>query len=105
MSGVPSWARVGAKVVCINADGFRVSQPLLLGATYTIRRVREGLAKDGWVPGLELVEVTNNVNPFSRNEHGYRLTRFRPLVDDEAQERDAAMFRKLLTHNTPELVE
>jgi hypothetical protein len=33
------------------------------------------------------------------------LSRFRPLVDDEAQERDAAMFRKLLIQNTPELVE
>jgi hypothetical protein len=100
MSGVPSWARKGMKVVCINDQRLESSEVhtglLVVGSVYTIgdayhhRSGRIGLF----------------INELQARHAGrlvcYDIRRFRPLVDDEAQERDAAMFRKLLTTRQPE---
>jgi hypothetical protein len=110
MSGIPAWVRPGVKVVCVDADDSlgRFAAPdnrldmwdssLTERAVYTIDRV----ARHGLYPDLPCIHVREVARP---SHSPFAIRRFRPLVDDEAQERDAAMFRKLLTQNTPELVE
>jgi hypothetical protein len=98
---LPSWARVGAKVVCVDAAGSGADKtPLTEGATYTIRSVTPALTLSTTCAGIRLAEITNGICARGWEWH-YNITRFRPLVDDEAQERDAAMFRKLLTTRQP----
>jgi hypothetical protein len=87
---LPSWARVGAKVVVVSVRPTPLGDPVpfSLGGVVTIGAiVRSGC--------ISLVEYP--VGPVT----SYFVDRFRPLVDDEAQERDAAMFRKLLTTRQP----
>lgn len=74
MSDIPSWARVGAKVVCVDARG---ASELDERGTYTISRIDDGFAIGGI--GVWLVEAA----PISvrwHNYQGFRLSRFRPLV-------------------------
>jgi hypothetical protein len=108
MSGaIPSWAVRGAKVVYANHRGdvgggepYDVPDPVL-GTVYTIHRVGRAYGEGPAI--ISLVEI-NSVSAH-HGEIGYELCDFRPLVDDEAQERDVAQFRRLLTQNAPELVE
>ena len=98
MSAIPSWARVGARVVCVDATelaGPGAWTPLEQNAVYTIRSIDNVMGV-----GVRLREV---VRPeWFGWEPTYLIRRFRPLVDDEAQERDVALFRKLLTTRQPE---
>jgi len=88
---LPSWARVGAKVVCVD-DTFThpthgdYARPIK-GRTYTIRAV----AADYW-PGcmcIRLVELQNPVLDWAGGPPGaavfaeaaFDIVRFRPLVD------------------------
>ena len=99
MSGLPSWAVRGRKVVCVSGGS-----PACFGASrnggafpvtngiYTIEDAfitpRDRLAV------IRLVEVPTH----SGATGGWLLDRFRPLVDDsdEALERDAEFFRQFL---------
>lgn len=87
MSGFPSWARVGAKVVCVLSDwtdGERsanadVSFPAE-GGIYTIREVTTTYW-DGFV-AVRLVEIINPVILWSNGpaEPAFAVERFRPLI-------------------------
>jgi hypothetical protein len=88
MSALPSWARVGAKVVCINADGFGCNwwgaYPVK-GNQYTI---------SGYGPDFDtfmLAEIGGNAE--------WSCYRFRPLVTLE--EDIANHFQVHLDHTTP----
>jgi hypothetical protein len=100
MSGIPAWAVRGRKVVCIDSvwecdDPTDADLPdPVKGQTYTILDTD---MDDDDGAGLYLVEFGDDAF--------YTIDGFRPIVDIEAQLRDVAMFRKLLTQNTPELVE
>jgi hypothetical protein len=103
MSGVPSWARKGMKVVCINDQRLESSEVhtglLVLGSVYTIgdayhhRSGRIGLF----------------INELQASHAGrlvcYDIRRFRPAVEPKTEAEDLAQFRKMLTQNSPELVE
>jgi hypothetical protein len=87
-----SWARVGAKCVCVDADspsqsGIWQGDRLVAGSTYTIVAVTSSPV--GLV-GVKVLEA-DTPNPF-----GYWLARFRPLVTI-SQAQDVAKFRHLLT--------
>ena len=96
-----SWARVGAKCVCVDAEPMPglvfMAPPPVKGQVYTITATFMGI----WgVPTATLAGLPNE-----RNGHdlGWSLKRFRPLVT-RSQEQDVAMFKSLLTP-APELVE
>jgi hypothetical protein len=75
---LPSWARVGAKVVCIDAVG---TPELVEGQTYTIEAVDDVPLRVGGF-GVWLVDVgvmQDRVGSY----FGFRLSRFRPLVTIE----------------------
>ena len=86
MSDLPSWARVGAKVVCVDAGPRR----LTAGGVYTIRQVVVGAIDADGAPyvGVHLEEIQRTpyrdigVVPFD-------IARFRPLV---SQSDDIALF-------------
>lgn len=93
-STAPSWARVGMRVVCIDATRRLMSGripwlPLTLGAVYT-------LADTGIDEGDDIVFLVEQRNPslFGR-DCGYLLRRFRPLIS-RTQKQDTAMFRQLV---------
>lgn len=89
MSGaIPSWARVGAKVVCVDASPppFGWSRdPLVAQAIYQI----EAIEVDHTGVGLFLVEAKT-----LSTTRGYWANRFRPLITQSDDM--AAHFRKLL---------
>ena len=98
-----SWARVGAKCVCIGRnplwDGLPVATPAV-GEEYTIREVQGD--------AVLLVEIHNRPIWFvpelgGPGEPNFGVWRFRPLVT-KTQDQDVAMFKSLLTP-APELVE
>ena len=103
-----SWARVGAKCVCVDAScapGREWGHPgeeLVEGETLTI--------SDIWVHDGEVVcdfvekkRSKGAARFYGVDKAGYRLARFRPIVT-KTQEQDVAMFKSLLTP-APELVE
>ena len=84
---IPSWCRVGQRVVCITA--FKNSLPVsgvaslpVVGATYTIREARE------WPTGCDILLVEMKNPPVDTRygivERGFLVERFRPLVDDKS---------------------
>jgi hypothetical protein len=83
VSGVPSWARKGAKVVCIGGwehrGGYGDEVLPEVGETYTIRTVEFSL--DGDVC-LRLEEIVNARRSYSTglDECQFYVGRFRPLV-------------------------
>lgn len=92
---IPSWCRVGAKVVCVDASprvGARARDldGLTRGVVYTIRSVFE---EDGELC-LRLAEIVRpiRIEDILENygtENGFAATRFRPLVT-RSQEQDIA---------------
>jgi hypothetical protein len=104
MSGVPSWARKGMKVVCINDQRLESSEVhtgfLVAGSAYTIDGAYHH-PSDGRI-GLFLAEAPGK---YQGHPVAYDLRRFRPAVEPKTEAEDLAQFRKLLTQNTPELVE
>lgn len=92
---IPSWARVGVKVVCIDDrtrvivyEGLLVELGGLLpvkGQVYTIRAVEHftsPLDAIGSFLGVHLVEIDRPPGAMSGRVVPYRLSRFRPLVED-----------------------
>src|SRR5690349_2348873 len=97
---IPSWARVGAKVVSTytftggdDKRGFGAVLPIE-GGIYTIREVRP---HDAPVPGILLEEIVNKPILTTRGvmERGFALYRFRPLVTIEV---DIATHFEALLH-------
>lgn len=94
---IPSWAKPGAKCVCVDdSPGVSDGPKLTIGQTYTIRDAY-------WSPAfgrlhVRLCELKGRVS-FYRGlgiaEGGYRVDRFRPLVS-RTQEQDVALFTHLL---------
>lgn len=90
MSGIPSWARVGANVVCINATPHPGQTgprwfwmgSLTVGAVYTIRAV--GAPTHTGAPGVYLNEIVRPADPSLMAECGYNLCRFRPAVEPKS---------------------
>jgi hypothetical protein len=68
---IPAWARVGAKVVCVDAHA-----GILLNEVYTLRSCR---IVDGWWGTEALVTLIEVVNPIDEDGE-YFLSRFRPLI-------------------------
>lgn len=99
---VPSWARVGAKVICVNveilphqkASTYRRSSldQLKVGATYTISGI--GHASTGR-PGLWLAEASCTWKWKDGREAGFDMTRFRPIVT-RTQEQDVRTIKSML---------
>ena len=104
MSGIPAWASPGKKVVCLNTSWVKgETMPLMkfirglifgypiAGGVYVVTRAGYGVETDS--PVIEL-----------RGWRGYffQVANFRPVVDEQAMQRDVALFRKHLTQNVPE---
>ena len=102
-----SWARVGAKCVCVDDDvksyahlGGSTHHGVLIekGQTYVVREVAEGYG----VPTVKLAGVADR----APSDEGYAVARFRPVVPPQVktQADDIALIKSLLTP-APELVE
>lgn len=102
--GIPSWARVGAKVVCVDNDENAYLLPqyvglyadgldgLALGAVYTIREI----GSDGYhSAGVRLEEIVRSINS-SGLESTYNFARFRPAVPPKTEAEDLEQFLPLL---------
>ena len=103
MSGIPSWAVRGAKVVCIrwtDEDAVAAAMfslaPLAVDAIYTIR---ESMMQPGG-PAVRLVEVSNAGSGWFDIDMPYAVERFRPLITQ--QDDLATHFKALL--DVPEQV-
>ena len=105
---IPSWARIGQKIVCVDdaihfewrIPGLKSSgtlHGLTAGVVYTVRSV--GTSNLG-VTGLRLEEITRNF--YDGIESVFAFARFRPLV---SQSDDIAThFAHLLDTRAPETV-
>jgi hypothetical protein len=98
---IPSWARVGAKVVCVDARWFEGTSPLVNRSVYTVVSVGhssgQGLdGRSGRFVCLELLEAANPTDSGDPDgDPGFDICRFRPLIT-RSQEDDLAIFRPLL---------
>lgn len=106
MSGIPHWCFVGAKVVCVDdthPHGYAWCEDApTVGMTYTVSRVwRYPVSideSDGEIV-VELAEIGQRTvaSAVWKQDIGYGLYRFRPLV---SQEDDVAMFQRPVTDMT-----
>jgi len=100
-----SWARVGAKCVCVDGSarvGSRRNLPVE-GKTYTVASVEWCVWLGGHSGiGVHIAEIDRPPHS-SGKVYPWGLDRFRPLVT-KTQDQDVAMFKSLLTP-APELVE
>lgn len=111
MGSLPSWVRVGQKVVCVDdyphplkdVEGVLRSPQTwnmklpINGDVYTISGVVKG--------GLLLKELSSGyIHPLTGIEMGFKLSRFRPLISKTIED-DLAIFAPLLnTKKEEELV-
>jgi hypothetical protein len=113
MSGIPAWCVRGAKVVCLIGEWVETpcmpNPPAREPMLNEILTIKDVLTTDEFSRLAPRFIFARFAVLLSFEELGhdwlYASHNFAPLVDDEAQERDVAQFRKLLTQNTPELVE
>jgi hypothetical protein len=95
---IPSWARVGAKVVCVHPANpiFGDMWPLREGAVYTVTGVvPESYQSTGCpTPGPVALLLAGVVNP-SSHARAFNIGRFRPLITRSLED-DLAIFRPLL---------
>ena len=116
VSGVPAWARVGAKMVCISIDAPRSAPPsgsrwsndqralLRVGEIYTIRQIKRNSHTGGL--GACLQEV---VRPILTSDAGieqpYGLWRFRPLItiEDDLEAHFTILLRQPVSIKEPAL--
>jgi hypothetical protein len=101
MSGIPSWCRVGQRVVCINAFEQRAGEPPyslpVLGFTYTISEGERGKF-DGWY--LRFKEISNPPHHSDGIEPSFYYAWFRPAVaKDNDAEVEAKLFNKTVHQN------
>lgn len=106
---IPAWARVGVKVVCIDdtareyvVDGVRYRDDSgtfpVVGQVYTIASVEDYTSPieclGSWI-GVHLVELKRPPGIISGRVVPYRLSRFRPLVEDSEDDGlEARLFRE-----------
>lgn len=96
MSGIPSWARPGVKVVCVRppfGTGYDWESHPEISGIYTIREV----VVVGDRTGLRLVEIVNMEAAYreSFTEVVFLVHRFRPLTEvSESDTTEATLFRK-----------
>jgi hypothetical protein len=106
---LPSWARVGQKVVCVDdyphplkdmngvfrpPQTWNINLPIK-GEIYTISGILKG--------GFYLKELgTGYIHPETKEEFGFRASRFRPLTSKTIED-DLAIFAPLL--NTKKMEE
>ena len=99
MASIPSWARVGAKVICIDHSinvGRRLFAPFPpKGCPHTVSGVRWDEHDRFWCLLIEGYPNQAVSDPCDRDE-GWNVARFRPLVT-RTQEQDVALFQPLLT--------
>lgn len=97
-----SWAKVGAKVVCVDAsrtDKLGLENVLNEGAVYDVEW--SGYYKG--VASVRLVGVQRDMAVATGDPyHPFKLSRFRPIVT-KTQEQDVEMFKSILT-KSPEPV-
>lgn len=99
--GIPSWARVGAKVVCIEGGDPECAAHTMFGLdwpkTSEVVTVVRAFINPWNVPVLHLKEY-----PSPDERYGWDIARFRPLI---TQSDDiSAHFAHLLDTSAPELV-
>lgn len=95
-----TWAKVGMKVVCVDASGVRsIQKPLELGAIYTVREI--SICMRYGDTGIILDEIFNEAVDGFNLELGYFIRRFRPLIAQTIED-DIAVF-KLIADNAPSL--
>lgn len=100
MSELPSWCRVGAKVVWLGYEPEIEPQvnPAVIrltpGGVYSIRETYEPLfvIDDYERFGVRVVGVVNTMRDPLGGEICYPLHRFRPLVDPKSEQEDIALF-------------
>lgn len=87
MSGLPSWARVGAKVVCVTEHGRGLPSDWdagpQVGEVYTISRAYIGFVGALAVPSITLAECPVIDLLTGQEWAGYDVDRFRPVVTIE----------------------
>lgn len=99
---IPSWAKVGAKVVCVDDSHSPATHMdgLAKGTVYTIRWVGMDFVGEAGMC-VRLVEIIRD-RPYIGHESAgrmdipYMIGRFRP-VQTKTQEQDMEMFAPLLT--------
>lgn len=109
MSGVPSWAVKGAKVVCVDAGWDTESPVLSEGAVYEIERVfaNNGPASDRYatVPWVVILRGVRNPHAQLHHEGAFALDRFRPPVTRTQEQDIAEHFSGFLHGRVPEGVD
>lgn len=102
MSGIPSWAVRGAKVVAIEASSKpkRNETNVVVGFTYTIREV---VVFEGYGAGLRVEEIVNPIvgSTVGFLERAFPIEMFRPLVPQKTEAEDLAHFRHHLDQRQP----
>jgi hypothetical protein len=92
---IPSWARTGAKVVCIANDFKDVAfeQIPVVGERYTLRKVEAY----GSMTVVYLQEIRNDkiYTAFGMMERGFTIAAFKPLVEKTIED-DIALFAPFL---------
>lgn len=93
-----SWAKVGAKCVCIDArwESWHSACPLRVGAVYTVVAVGRAAPNAGPFAGecdtVTLAEVSNPTSYIHGD--GFAVARFRPVIT-KTQAQDVEMFLRL----------
>ena len=102
MSGLPSWAKVGARVVCIEVFEQKDTGPEYalpaVGEVYTIREIEDGYW-GGWY--FRFNEIHNP--PFFSDgiEPSFSHLRFKPVVEQKSDnEIEAQIYHKLRVRTT-----
>lgn len=98
---VPSWVKVGAKVVCVNApksSSYKEQMPEV-GSVYTIREIYREKA-------IRLKEINNDVCKYldGNIECSFLIECFRPLVT-KTLEQDMEIFAPLLNVKEEDIME
>lgn len=103
MSDLPSWARKGAKVVCIGSFEasrcFRWERLPVVGAVYTIRSVT--IVPEGVY--LRFREIRNWPAPYddSFGECRFTVAKFRPLIEGQSDDEvEARLYHKKGLHQS-----
>jgi hypothetical protein len=105
MSGIPGWARIGAKVVCVdvsNRPGCKWvdGEAPILGGIYTIDRTYVTASTGEAAADLREIKRSALAREMYGDDAGYGLHRFRPLITQ--QDDIATHFKALL--DVPEQV-
>lgn len=87
MSGLPSWVRVGARVICVNDV---VTTPIERGQTLPVRGVTYTV-RNTFRDAIRLVEIVNRTIYTTEDgfgESAFYISRFRPAVEPKTEAED-----------------